>query len=777
MSRILIVLSFIVVLPASAQELTVEEIMQDPDKWVGGWPSMPYWNETGDTLYFEWNPKGAYPSDSLFRYTFDGGPEMVSFKERRRRGPSFDGWHHGEDIYDEGFHRKVYEREGDLFLYDRSSRIERRITRTRERETNPRFSGEDIVFQSGNNLYLLSPHGTRLQLTDLRPGSESTPASRDEQDRLLEEQQLELMETLRRRREEREAGKRDDDEWPPAFYFGRKDLRQLTIDPSQRWVTFFLSEPSPTEKETKVPQYVTESGYVETSTARAKVGSIPSAFELYVQDLDRDTTYQVRLSQVLDDTTAKHMLYGYGPFWSNDGSFAVVEIRTRANKDRWIAQLQPESARLKILDHQHDEAWIQAPGIASQGGTSEMGWLADGRTFYFQSEKTGRSHLYTVEASGRVRQITQGDFDVYDPLVSRDGASWFFGSNEESPFERHFYKMPIEGGRRTRLTAMPGWNEVALNPDERTLAIRHSTTNRPPDLYVQREAPERITTSPTEEWSAYPWRDPEIITFDASDGVQVPAHLFVPDKPNGAAVLFVHGAGYLQNVFRGWSGNYYREYMFHNLLADAGYYVMNVDFRGSAGYGRDWRTAVYRHMGGRDLQDYVDASDYLNREYGIDPERVFIYGGSYGGFITLMALFTEPEHFGGGAALRSVTDWAHYHHTYTANILNTPAEDSIAFRRSSPIYFAEGLEDPLLIAHGMIDDNVQFQDVVRLAQRLIELGKEDWELAVYPLEKHSFEEPESWTDEYKRIMKYIRLSVGPRDAAAEEIPFLRGGVQ
>ena len=118
-----------------------------------------------------------------------------------------------------------------------------------------------------------------------------------------------------------------------------------------------------------------------------------------------------------------------------------------------------------------------------------------------------------------------------------------------------------------------------------------------------------------------------------------------------------------------------------------------------------------------------------------------------------MALFTEPEHFAAGAALRSVTDWAHYNHWYTGRILNLPQVDDEAYRRSSPIYFAEGLEDPLLIAHGMVDTNVHFQDVVRLAQRLIELGKEDWELAVYPVESHAFEEPASWTDEYRRILE------------------------
>ena len=193
--------------------------------------------------------------------------------------------------------------------------------------------------------------------------------------------------------------------------------------------------------------------------------------------------------------------------------------------------------------------------------------------------------------------------------------------------------------------------------------------------------------------------------------------------------------------------------MFHNLLADNGYTVLDIDYRGSAGYGRDWRTAIYRHMGGKDLSDQVDGAGYLVEEHGISSENIGIYGGSYGGFITLMALFKEPDVFGAGAALRSVTDWAHYHHGYTPNILNTPVLDSLAYVRSSPIYFAEGLSKPLLICHGMVDVNVHFQDVVRLAQRLIELGKDNWEMAIYPVEGHGFIESSSWTDEYKRIFK------------------------
>jgi dipeptidyl aminopeptidase/acylaminoacyl peptidase len=158
-------------------------------------------------------------------------------------------------------------------------------------------------------------------------------------------------------------------------------------------------------------------------------------------------------------------------------------------------------------------------------------------------------------------------------------------------------------------------------------------------------------------------------------------------------------------------------------------------------------------MGGKDLEDIVDGAKYLASNHKVNPKRIGVYGGSYGGFITLMAMFTTPDVFAAGAALRPVTDWAHYNHGYTSNILNEPHKDSEAYRKSSPIYFAEGLKGALLICHGMVDTNVFFQDSVRLVQRLIELRKDNFETAIYPVENHGFEEETSWADEYKRILK------------------------
>jgi dipeptidyl aminopeptidase/acylaminoacyl peptidase len=158
-------------------------------------------------------------------------------------------------------------------------------------------------------------------------------------------------------------------------------------------------------------------------------------------------------------------------------------------------------------------------------------------------------------------------------------------------------------------------------------------------------------------------------------------------------------------------------------------------------------------MGGKDLDDTVDAAKYLVQTEKVDPKRIGLYGGSYGGFITLMAMFTTPDVFAAGAANRPVTDWSHYNHGYTSDILNIPQNDPEAYKKSSPIYFAEGLKGRLQINHGMVDTNVFFQDSVRLAQRLIELRKENWELNGYPVENHAFTEETSWADEYNRILK------------------------
>jgi dipeptidyl aminopeptidase/acylaminoacyl peptidase len=741
---------------------------------MGTSPKQILWSEDSRWIYFTWR-RGEDKGDSLYKVPTGGGtPVRVSLDECRSM-PS----HGGHWTIDR--QRKVYQKNGDIFLYDIRTSSSQPLTRTVDIESDPRFApeGDAITFvRNGNLFHRKLTSGLETQLTDLRTGVAPKETPKSVQQAMLEREALRLSAVLQKRRNDRESAKALRDALaennPKPHYLGQRTASQLGLSPDGRYVTFLVTERPSGTKTANIPNYVTESGYTEEIPTRTKVGDAPSTFELFVLDLARDTLIAVRpdslpgiLKPPADTSKGKKAVarsaFYSGVVWSDDGRQALTQVFSQDNKDRWIVLLDIERATIStVLDHQRDTAWIGGPGIGAFGET--VGFLPDRKGVWFQSEADGWSHLYTVGLDGRNKvQVTGGRFEVYDLRLSRDRKRWYFTSNEEHFGERHFYTMPLGGGTRTKITFMEGQNEAVLSPDEKRIAFLHEFSNRPPDLYVMDNAPgakaTRITDSPSAEFRAYDWRSPMVTTFKARDGAHVPVRLYEPERPNGAAVIFVHGAGYLQNAHKGWS-SYFREYMFHNLLADKGYTVIDMDYRASAGLGRDWRTAIYRHMGGKDLEDNVDGARWLVEQHGIDAKRIGIYGGSYGGFITLMGMFTTPGIFAAGAALRPVTDWAHYNHGYTSDILNIPQEDSAAYRRSSPIYHAEGLQGALLICHGMLDVNVHYQDAVRLAQRLIELRKDNWELASYPVEDHGFAEPTSWMDEYRRILRLFDEHLG-----------------
>jgi dipeptidyl aminopeptidase/acylaminoacyl peptidase len=457
------------------------------------------------------------------------------------------------------------------------------------------------------------------------------------------------------------------------------------------------------------------------------------------------------------------------PQLSRDGKHVVVTVRSGDNKDWWLCRLDPETGKARVLDHLRDEAWVRAGGDFGGGAA---GWLPDSQRYWYIAEREGWMHLYTVDAGadtpGTPVQITSGKWEVSSVDLSPDEKEFYITSTEAHPGERQLYRLALTGGARTRITSSVGSSQVEASPDGQMLGVLFSASAKPPEVYVMANQAsaemKQVTTSTSALWRSYKWIAPELVTVTARDGAKVYARLYTPEMvgakraPTAPAVLFVHGAGYLQNAHKYWS-SYYREYMFNHLLASRGYVVLDMDYRASAGYGRDWRTAIYRHMGGTDLDDIVDGAKWLVQTQKVNAKRIGLYGGSYGGFITLMAMFTQPDLFAAGAALRPVTDWAHYNHGYTSNILNEPQNDAEAYRQSSPIYFADRLKGALLICHGMVDTNVHFQDTVRLVQRLIELRKENWELAVFPVEDHGFEQETSWADEYKRILKLFETNL------------------
>src|SRR5690606_25571469 len=269
------------------------------------------------------------------------------------------------------------------------------------------------------------------------------------------------------------------------------------------------------------------------------------------------------------------------------------------------------------------------------------------------------------------------------------------------------------GGGVREITALDGVESFELSPDDSRLLVRHSDSYLPPQLAVvgvDGSGLVQLTDTRTDAFRAIDFVQPEYVQVPSKHGAgSIWGKYYGPEtlEPGRGypIVMFVHGAGYLQNVHDRWPV-YFREQMFHDLLVRDGYIVLDLDYRASEGHGRDWRTAIYQRMGTPELEDYLDGLDWLVANRQGDRDRAGIYGGSYGGFLTFMALFKAPGTFKAGAALRPVADWSQYNREYTSNILNTPELDPEAYLRSSPIEFAAGLEDELLIAHGMMDNNV-----------------------------------------------------------------------
>jgi dipeptidyl aminopeptidase/acylaminoacyl peptidase len=780
--------SFTVIAQEKLDTLTVEKIMRDP-KWMGSSPSSPQWSADGKSLFFNWNPDQAI-ADSLYYITLDSKTPLKASVIQKQNFLSSNAID-----YNKAKTAYIYSKNGDIFYTEIKTGKTRRIAETTETESNPQFSFNDskIVFTRSQNMFAWDiATGETLQLTNLKTGSASTgtPAAKsatppvrgiteagNQQEAWLKKDQLQYFEVLRARKEKKEKAESYVKVTKPkelrSISIDDKILQGLNISPDGRFISYRLSKPAANNKSTIVPSYVTETGFTTDISARTKVGAQEPSSEFFIYDRQRDTVLAIKTDSIpgirdlpdyvkdypkqLEEQTKKPINRDVnitGPYWSDNGKNAVLEIRSQDNKDRWLMLWDTATNKLKLLDRQRDEAWIGGPGMFGA-----LGWT-DENTFWFQSETTGYSHIYTINVvSKQKKTLTEGKYEIQRAQLSKDKKYFYITTNEVHPGEQHFYKLNIATGKKEKITAQTGANQVTVSPDEKHLAILYSYSTKPWELFLQENKTNAKTEQVTfkaqsDEFKSYPWKDPEVINFTASDGATVYARLYQPANPHPGkpAVIFVHGAGYLQNAHKWWS-QYFREYMFNNMLADNGYYVLDIDYRGSAGYGRDWRTGIYRHMGGKDLGDHVDGVNYLVKNFGINPKHVGLYGGSYGGFIALMGMFNKPDVFAAGAALRPVTDWANYNHPYTSNILNEPFTDSMAYRKSSPFYFAEGLRGDLLICHGMIDVNVHYQDAVKLTQRLIELGKDNWELASYPMEDHGFVEPSSWTDEYKRIFK------------------------
>ncbi|WP_372903979.1 S9 family peptidase [Rhodohalobacter sp.] len=492
------------------------------------------------------------------------------------------------------------------------------------------------------------------------------------------------------------------------------------------------------------PEYVDE--FVEPGGSQRGIPSV-AFYSADLSTMDIDT-----LSSGVQRSSAA------GSF---SGNFSVKDSSDAALKHRKVIVYDHQNESRSVIFEEETDGWLSGTSISFAQRTDRL---------MIRSEQSGWNHIYIANlATGTVEQLTEGDFEI-------TWANWLddqtiiYANNEADYGERHIFIHNLRDGSVEQLTSDEAYRyQFRLSDDNTKLVYAKTYFNEPYDLYmIDLENPEeeiQLTHSVPDSFYDYNWQQEEYVRFTGRDGVtDLSMSVLYPKNFDTnrqyPVVVFAHGAGSLQNVYKGWSNNYWREYMFHQYLLNQGYVVVEVDFRHSTGYGRKFREDVTNWMGKYEVEDIVDGLDWVQEKTNgaLDLDNVGIYGGSYGGFMALYAVSDAPDRFHAAAALRKVSNWRNYYYAnpwYTLPRLGDPEEVPEHYDRSSPLTYAPDLERPVILLHGLIDDNVGAQDAFQYADELIQNGNTNFEMMIYPSERHGFTSPNSWHDEYLRIFEFF----------------------
>ena len=804
--------------PAAANaNVTLEQIMANPD-WIGNPPEGAYWSWNSRHIYYRQKRQGS-PLRDLYAVTLanDAVSKVPDSELGTVSAPE------GSDNLAHTL--KVFVRDSNVFVRDLRSGALRQLTRDTAPKDDAEFmaDGDRVQWHQGTDIYLydlrtgMESLAANVQLTD-DPDKTKPPQN------YLQAEQLRLFEFLSKQQANSQAANAqqqaqntaDATRMSAPWYLGDQiRVIRSSLSPDGRWLVL-VTIPASYQRGAPgiMPEWITPSGYVEMLKRHTYVGlNPPPPQSVMVLNLENHTSFDADLAQlpgIKDDPLAalrksavtwdvKHGIPQkvaeesvkapavrpvsvWGMAWSDNGENLAIMFRTNDNKDRWIATLDFTTKALVTQNRLTDPAWIN-------WNFNDFGWLHDNHTLWYLSEATNYSQLYLKDIAAKTsRQLTSGKFEVSNPILSHDGREFFVVANQKAPGIYEIYRVNVRNGDLQAVTNLGGVNGpqpsalegggmgYSLSPDGRKLLVYHSTTLTPPEVWVVDARPDgvakQLTHAVSSAFTSIDWTAPKIVQVPSSHPeVKQPiyARLYVPQNYSASqswpAVVFIHGAGYLQDAHQGWS-YYFREMMFSTFLTQHGYLVLDMDYRGSQGYGRDWRTAIYQHMGHPEVQDIEDGVHWLEQDWHVDPARLGVWGGSYGGFMTYMMMFGRPDLFAAGAALRPVGDWADYNDFYTADILNRPAIDPEAYFTSSPINYAGQLKHHLLILQGMEDDNVFFLDSVHMIEKLQELRNPNFDVMIYPTEHHDFAAAYSWLDEYRRIWRLFQTYANPPAATA-----------
>lgn len=539
-----------------------------------------------------------------------------------------------------------------------------------------------------------------------------------------------------------------------AEFVAQEEMNRMTgywWSPDESYIAFTEVDESPVEVITRSEIYADDIKMIEQKYPKAGTPNV--TIKLAVQHINSGKRQWIDLGKEQDIYIARGK-------WMPDSEHFTYQWQTRDQQVLELRSFNVNTQQQQLVLREQSETWVNLH--------DDFTFLQDGKHFIWASERDGFKHLYLFTNEGKlVRQLTQGDWvvDELEAVNDKTGQIYFTG-RMDTPLERHLYVTDLQGKSPERLTKREGMHGISFSRDASIYVDSSSTVNRPTQVSLHKADGKQLTwleeNALDENHPLTPylsdWVKPEFGTITNDEGIDLYYRLYKPKKIEGKhpVIVYLYGGPHAQVVNNAWGGN---RGLLMQYWVSKGYVVFSIDNRGSNYRGKAFEEPIYKAMGSVEVDDQVTGVKFLHTLPYVDKERIGVHGHSYGGYMTIMSMFKAGDYFKAGVSGAPVTTWRLYDTHYTERYMGNPNTDSDAYDASSVFPYSDGLKGPLLIYHGMADDNVLFTHSTKLYKHLQDAAK-PFEVMDYPGKKHSIRGKQTGIHLYHTITNFFDKHFG-----------------
>ncbi|MEX0779932.1 MAG: S9 family peptidase [Balneolales bacterium] len=423
--------------------------------------------------------------------------------------------------------------------------------------------------------------------------------------------------------------------------------------------------------------------------------------------------------------------------WTQDPETLAIRRMNRLQNRQDVMLAEVNSGNTNIIKTETSDSWINV--------NDDLSFLENSEQFVYVSEEDGYNHIYLYDMNGNlIRQVTSGNWEVASYHgFNEETQTFYYLSTEDSPLERHFYKINADGSGKERLSTITGWNTVNMAPDY-SYYLNYLSSDKHPQIVTLHDGQgDQLQTLEDnagleEKISTFNFPDKEYTTITVADSVELNAYWLKPldfdESKEYPVMMYVYGGPGSQAVQNQYEGR--DRGLWHRYLANQGYLIFCVDNRGTGGRGQAFSKQVYKRLGEYETKDQIEAAEHLASLPYVDADRIGIWGWSYGGYLSTLALAYGSDIFSTSIAVAPVSNWRYYDTIYTERYMQTPQLNPNGYNNYAPVYAADKIKGNYLLAHGTADDNVHFQHALELTDALIDAGVQ-FETMTYPNRSHA----------------------------------------